>query len=102
MTAGRQRIDRWLWFARFAKTRSLAARLVADGFVRKDGRRVEASAKAVSIGDVLTIAAPHRTVVIRVLSPGERRGPAAEALALYEILEAPRDTAALVTGPPGD
>lgn len=84
MSGARQRLDKWLWFARFAKTRSLAARLVVDGFVRVNGRRAEVAAKAVAIGDVLTIAAPHRTALVRVLDLGERRGPAPEAALLYE------------------
>jgi ribosome-associated heat shock protein Hsp15 len=99
MREGRQRLDKWLWFARFAKTRSLSAKLVADGFVRVNGQRADAPAKQVSIGDVLTVAAPHVTAVVRVLAPGERRGPAPEARLLYEDL---RGDAALVTEAEGD
>ena len=95
---GRQRLDKWLWFARFAKTRTAAARLVTDGFVRVNGRRAEAAGKAVVIGDVVTVAAAHRTAAVKVLSTGERRGPAVEARTLYEELDPPRDDAALVTG----
>jgi ribosome-associated heat shock protein Hsp15 len=97
MREGRQRLDKWLWFARFAKTRSLSARLVAEGCVRVNGVRAEAPAKLVGAGDVLTIAAPHVTAVVRVVAPGERRGPATEARLLYE--DAARDDAALVTTP---
>ena len=75
MLEGRQRLDKWLWFARFAKTRTLAAKLVAEGAVRVNGIRAEAPAKLVGPGDVLTVAAPHVTAVVRVVSPGERRGP---------------------------
>lgn len=96
MRDGRQRLDKWLWFARFAKTRTAAARLVSDGFVRVNGARVDNPAKNVGAGDVLTVAAPHVTAVVRVLSPGERRGPAPEARLLYE--EFGRDDATLVTG----
>ncbi|MDB5559845.1 MAG: RNA-binding protein [Enterovirga sp.] len=95
MREGRQRLDKWLWFARFAKTRTLAAKLVADGSVRVNGVRAEAPAKLVGAGDVLTIAAPHVTAVVRVAAPGERRGPAPEARLLYEDIG--RDDAALVT-----
>ena len=98
MREGRQRLDKWLWFARFAKTRSAAARLVEDGFVRVNGLRAEAAAKGVGLGDVLTIAAPHRTAVVRVLDLGDRRGPYEEARRLYAD-EAERDAGALVTGP---
>ncbi|MBX9930485.1 MAG: RNA-binding S4 domain-containing protein [Methylobacterium sp.] len=86
MKDDRQRIDKWLWFARFAKSRSLAARLVTDGFVRLNGVRIESAAKAIACGDVLTVAALHGTATVRVLDLGERRGPAAEARLLYEDL----------------
>jgi ribosome-associated heat shock protein Hsp15 len=100
MRENRRRLDKWLWFARFAKTRSLAARLVADGFVRVNGRRAENPAKAVAVGDVLTVAAHHTTAVVRVEALGERRGPAPEARRLYsEIAEPGRDDAALVSPP---
>lgn len=84
MREDRQRLDKWLWYARFARTRSMAARLVTDGFVRLNGQRCENAAKGVAVGDVITVAAPHATVAIRVLDLGERRGPAIEARGLYE------------------
>lgn len=107
MRTDRQRLDKWLWFARFARTRSLAAKLVTDGFVRLNGQRVENAARAVAVDDVLTIAAPHVTAVVRVAALGERRGPAPEARRLYADLAAPampdgepaRDDTALVSGP---
>jgi ribosome-associated heat shock protein Hsp15 len=80
----RQRLDKWLWYARFARTRSMAARLVTDGFVRVNGLRCENAAKALAVGDVITVAAPHATAVIRVLDLGERRGSAPQARELYE------------------
>ncbi|ACA19133.1 RNA-binding S4 domain protein [Methylobacterium sp. 4-46] len=83
MRDDRQRLDKWLWFARFAKTRSLAARLIADGYVRVNGQRAEAASKAVAVGDVVTVAAAHATVAVRVVALGERRGPAPEARLLY-------------------
>lgn len=88
MKPDRQRLDKWLWYARFAKTRSLAARLVTGGFVRLNGLRVENAAKALACGDVLTIAAEHATATVRVLDLGERRGPAPEARLLYADLAA--------------
>ena len=91
----RQRLDKWLWFARFAKTRALAVKLIGDGFVRVNGVRVDAPDKALAVGDVLTVAAPHRTAVLRVAALGLRRGPASDACRLYE--EMGRDDAALVT-----
>lgn len=91
MTGGRQRLDKWLWFARFARTRSLAARLVAEGHVRINGRRAEVPAKGVAVGDVLTVAAAHGTVLARILALGERRGPAPEARRLYAEIGEPTE-----------
>ena len=88
MNPDRLRLDKWLWYARFAKSRSLAASLVTDGFVRVNGQRVENAAKAIACGDVLTVAAQHATATVRVLHLGERRGPAAEARLLYADLSA--------------
>jgi ribosome-associated heat shock protein Hsp15 len=89
----RLRIDKWLWHARVMKTRSLAAKLVADGHVRVNGTRTDTPAKAVKPGDVLTIALERTVRVYRVKALGERRGPATEAQALYEDLspEPPRE-----------
>ena len=88
MHEGRQRLDKWLWFARFAKTRTLAARLVASGFVRVNGQRAETAAKALAVGDVVTLALSRTTVVVRVEDLGQRRGPAPEARLLYTDLGA--------------
>jgi ribosome-associated heat shock protein Hsp15 len=81
-----QRLDKFLWFARVVKTRSLAAKLIGGGFVRVNGQRVEQPAKLVKPGDVLTIALEHQTRVLRVLAPGTRRGPFEEARLLFEEL----------------
>lgn len=97
MRENRQRLDKWLWFARFAKTRTLASKLVASGFVRLNGQRTDNAAKAVAIGDVITIALARATLVVRVESLGERRGPAPEARQLY--MELNQDNAALVSEP---
>jgi ribosome-associated heat shock protein Hsp15 len=97
MREDRRRLDKWLWFARFAKTRTLAAKLVSDGHVRVNGERVENAAKALAVGDVVTIAAAHTTAVVRVEGLGERRGPAPEARLLYAELG--RDDGALVSAP---
>ena len=88
------RLDKWLWHARFVKTRSLAARLVSSGHVRVNGKRVLKPAQAIGPRDVLTFVQADATRVIRVLELGTRRGPAPEAQALYEDLSepAPRDT----------
>jgi ribosome-associated heat shock protein Hsp15 len=82
-----RRLDQWLWFARFLKTRTAAARFVQDGHVRLNRKRVDDPAQGVKPGQVLTLAFPHATRVVRVLSAGFRRGPPAEARTLYEDLD---------------
>jgi ribosome-associated heat shock protein Hsp15 len=81
-----QRVDKYLWYARFFKSRTLAAAVVSAGRVRINGERCEKPSTAVKLGDVLTFPAGSRVRVIKVLSGGERRGPAAEARTLYEDL----------------
>lgn len=85
--AERQRLDKWLWFARFARTRGAAQALIEAGRVRLNGRRIAQASQALRTGDVLTIAAPHVTAVVRVLDLGERRRDASHAVTLYESLE---------------
>lgn len=89
MTEGTIRIDKWLWFARFFKSRTLAARMVAEGHVRLNRERITKSHGAVRPGDVLTFPQGRDIRVVRVLDCGMRRGPAAEAQQLYEDLEPP-------------
>ena len=81
--AGRQRLDKWLWFARVVKTRSLAARLVVDGHVRVNGIRSDSAAKPVKAGDVITVALDRQVRVLRVMAPGLRRGPFEVARTLF-------------------
>jgi ribosome-associated heat shock protein Hsp15 len=87
MREDRQRLDKWLWFARFARTRGAAQDLAEAGRVRLDGRRITSAAHGLKIGDVLTIAAPHATVVVRVIGLGMRRGDAPSVAALYETVQ---------------
>lgn len=84
-----QRIDKFLWFARFFKSRTLAASVVTDGRVRINGERCEKASTIVKVGDVLTFPAGARVRVIKVVAGGERRGPASEAQALYEDMTPP-------------
>ncbi|NKX44297.1 RNA-binding S4 domain-containing protein [Roseicyclus persicicus] len=93
------RLDKWLWQARFFKTRSLATRLVADGQVRVNAARAVKPATAVGPGDVLTFAQGGRIRVIRILALATRRGPAPEAQALYEDLTPPEAPETPRTGP---
>lgn len=83
------RLDKWLWHARFFRTRTLAARAVAGQGVRVNGARVTKPATTLRPGDVLTFAIGTRVCVARVLALGTRRGPAPEARALYEDLSPP-------------
>ncbi len=86
---GRQRVDKWLFFARAVKSRSLAARLVQAGHVRVNRDKIDQASHSVKVGDVLTIRLDRRILVWRVLDPGTRRGPAEEARTLYEDLAPP-------------
>lgn len=79
-----QRLDKWLWYARVTKTRTLAATLVQNGKVRVNRERTVKPRQQVKADDVVTIAVHGRVRVLRVLAPGERRGPAKEAVELYE------------------
>ncbi len=83
------RLDKWLWHARFARTRSLAAKLVAEARFRINGNPTEKAHHAVRVGDVLTFALGPHIRVIKVLGLGLRRGPAPEARLLYEDLDPP-------------
>lgn len=82
----RLRLDKWLWFARFFKSRSLAAKLCAGGKVRINRVVARNAHQAVHPGDVLTFPQGWHIRVVRVLALGDRRGPAAEAQRLYEDL----------------
>ena len=86
METGKIRIDKWLWQARFFKSRSLAVDCASAGHVRVNGVPVNKPARAVGEGDVLTFSQGSRVRVVRVLAPGTRRGPASEAQMLYEEL----------------
>lgn len=85
------RADVWLWRARFFKTRALACRVIEDGRVRltRSGveTRLDKASRALRPGDVVVFALGGRLRSVRVEAPGERRGPAAEARALYTDLE---------------
>jgi len=80
------RLDKWLWHARFFKTRSLATKVCRAGKVRINGERISKASVTVTIGDVLTFPQGSTIRVARVQAFGERRGPAEEARTLYEDL----------------
>lgn len=81
-----QRLDRWLWFARIAKTRTLATRLIEGGKARINRSRVTKASRTIKPGDVVTLAIHDQVKVLKVLACGVRRGPASEARELYEDL----------------
>ncbi|MCL3883521.1 RNA-binding S4 domain-containing protein [Marivita sp. GX14005] len=83
------RVDKWLWHARFFKTRSIAAKLVSAGKLRVNGQPIAKPAYTVSPEDVLTFPQARDVRVVKVIAMGERRGPALEAQALYEDLAPP-------------
>ncbi len=83
------RIDKWLWYARFFKTRGLATKIVNGGHVRVNSNRIGKASHSVSAGDTLTFPQGNRIRVARILAVGTRRGPAPEAQALYEDLSPP-------------
>ena len=86
------RVDKYLWFARFFKTRSLATKRANGGRIRINGNKIKKSSDTVSIGDILTFAQGNEIRVIRVLNLGTRRGPAQEAQNLYEDITPNEDT----------
>ncbi len=81
------RIDKWLWHARFYKSRSTAQAAAASGLIRLNGARVEKPSANVGPGDVLTLPRGRDVVAIRIAAVTMRRGPARDAQTLYKILE---------------
>jgi ribosomal 50S subunit-recycling heat shock protein len=86
IASGSIRIDKWLFHARFYKTRPLAQAAACAGKVRLNGTRVEKPARTVRPGDILTLGKGKELISLRILALAERRGPALEARALYEIV----------------
>lgn len=100
MAGNTLRLDKWLWFARFVKTRSLASRLVVDGRMRINGAPTQKAHYSVKPGDVLTFALGPHIRIIKVVKLGVRRGPAPEAQSLYEDLDPPRPMVQVLAAPP--
>ena len=90
MTGDTRRLDKWLWFARFFKSRSLATRFCSTGRLRVNGKLVSKPHYALKPGDVLTFPLGPHVRIIQVAELGLRRGPATEARALYEDLDPPQ------------
>jgi ribosome-associated heat shock protein Hsp15 len=103
------RIDKWLWHARFARSRTLAQKLIQSGAVRVNRNRVRSASHPIKVGDTLTIALGQRILVARVVDFGLRRGPAIEAQLLYDLVSdraargaaEPRSGVGWITSPSG-
>ena len=87
MTESAIRLDLWLWYARFFKSRSLAAKAVKGSRFRINRRIVSKPSQTVRPGDVLTFPRANDVCIVEVVQIGERRGPASEARSLYRDLE---------------
>ena len=85
----KQRLDKWLFFSRAVKSRTLAQKLIETGAIRVNSERTERTDHKVGPGDVLTMTVHSRLLVWKLLDTGTRRGPPSEAQALYEDLSPP-------------
>ena len=94
----RLRADKWLWFTRVVKTRTLAASLIKRGKLRINGERVSVPSRNICIEDVLTITLARQIKILKVKALGARRGPASEAQLLYEDLSPPPEKRDPATG----
>ena len=83
------RLDKWLWFARFYKTRANATRAIATGRFRLDGELMSKPHRAALPGQVLTFIQGERVRVVKIIALATRRGPASEAITLYEDMSPP-------------
>ena len=81
------RLDKWLFHARFYRTRPLAQAAAQAGRVRLNGVRIEKPGHAIKPGDVLTLGRGGQVMAVRIVALAERRGPPTEAQKLYEVLE---------------
>lgn len=91
MTVPVQRLDKWLWFTRLVKTRSLASRLVSAGKIRINRAKAVKPAQTIREGDVITATLNRSVRILKVIALGHRRGPATEAQQLYEDMT-PQET----------
>lgn len=96
-TAERQRLDKWLFFTRLLKSRSLAQKAIESGKVFVNETRIVQPAHAVRAGDRVLLSLDRRDLIVRVIAAGTRRGPYEEARLLYEDLTPPPDPHARLT-----
>ena len=85
-----QRIDKWLWHARFFKTRSLAQKQVVTGKIRVDREKISSPSRKILIGNVLTITRERDIKIIEVLGIADKRGPYSQAQLLYNDMSPPK------------
>ena len=85
----KERLDRFLFFSRAVKSRTLAQKIIETGAIRVNSERTDRSDYKVGAGDVLTMALHGRVLVWRIIDAGTRRGPASEAQGLYEDMSPP-------------
>ena len=84
------RIDKWLWHARFFRSRGLAQQAAMSGLVRLNGNRVSKAGQGVKPGDIVTLPKGKEVLAVRIVAVAERRGPAEKARTLYEIVAGER------------
>ncbi|MCF6215956.1 MAG: RNA-binding S4 domain-containing protein [Emcibacter sp.] len=87
--APNQRIDIWLWYARFFKTRTLSSKTCRAGKVRLNGQKITKAKTPIIVGDILTFPQAKNIRIAKILAFNHRRGPAPEAQALYEDMTPP-------------
>ncbi|MCP4935253.1 MAG: RNA-binding S4 domain-containing protein [bacterium] len=80
------RLDKWLWYTRKVKTRSKATKLVKDGKIRVNTVKVSKASQVIRVDDVITATISTNVFILKVIELGSRRGPATEAITLYEDL----------------
>ena len=80
------RIDKWLWHARFYRSRPLAQAAASSGLIRLNGNRVEKPSVSVGPGDIVTLPRGRDILAVRIQALALRRGPAREAMSLYEVV----------------
>jgi ribosome-associated heat shock protein Hsp15 len=88
-TLRKERLDRFLFFSRVVKSRTLAQKVIEAGAIRVNSEKTDRTDHKVGSGDVLTMSLHGRILVWRILDPGTRRGPASEAQGLYEDISPP-------------
>lgn len=88
--AEKLRVDKWLWHARFFKSRARAAAVVEEGGVRVNAQRVTKRSAQVAVSDVLTFHQADHLRIVRIEALGLRRGPASEAQGLYTDISPPK------------